>query len=382
MKRKCILGLAGLMVLGACTNDEVIDVKQTGSIDLRPLIENSTRATATTVANLGSFKVDVLKGTETYGAMTVTGSDNGTKWTTSPLTYWPSDASQQLDFYAYAPTSTEGVTINGTDKKITSYTPSTTVSEQKDLVIAYNTGTKTANEASGVPLLFKHALSQIEVKAKCANANMKVEIIGVKVVSVAKDGTFTFPTATTQSGTGHELALGLWNTASSQKTAYMVRNSAPVELTKTAQSLMPSTSGTFMLIPQAITPWNKENDKKTNHGSYLSVLCRISNVSGNNVTQIFPTTAGLYGFSAVAIGTTDSDKTWEPGKKYVYTLEFFGTDSGGGRFDPDPTVPDGGGGDTDVDTTDPKDGGKEILKPITFTVDVEDWTEVPVDLNM
>ena len=381
MKRKCILGLAGLMVLGACTNDEVIDVKQTGSIDLRPLIENSTRATATTVANLGSFKVDVLKGTETYGAMTVTGSDNGTKWTTSPLTYWPSNASQQLDFYAYAPTSTEGVTINGTDKKITSYTPSTTVADQKDLVIAYNTGTKTANEASGVPLLFKHALSQIEVKAKCANANMKVEIIGVKVVSVAKDGTFTFPTATTQSGTGHELALGLWNTASSQKTAYMVRNSAPVELTKTAQSLMPSTSGTFMLIPQAITPWNKQNNATT-AGSYISVLCRISNVSGDNETLIFPTTAGKYGFSAVAIGTTKSDKTWEPGKKYVYTLEFFGTDSGGGRFDPDPTVPDGGGGDTDVDTTDPKDGGKEILKPITFTVDVEDWTEVPVDLNM
>lgn len=381
MKRKCILGLAGLMVLGACTNDEVIDVKQTGSIDLRPLIENSTRATATTVANLGSFKVDVLKDTETYGAMTATGSDNGTKWTTSPLTYWPSNASQQLDFYAYAPTSTEGVTINGTDKKITSYTPSTTVADQKDLVIAYNTGTKTANEASGVPLLFKHALSQIEVKAKCANANMKVEIIGVKVVSVAKDGTFTFPTATTQSGTGHELALGLWNTASSQKTAYMVRNSAPVELTKTAQSLMPSTSGTFMLIPQAITPWNKQNNATT-AGSYISVLCRISNVSGDNETLIFPTTAGKYGFSAVAIGTTDNDKTWEPGKKYVYTLEFFGTDSGGGRFDPDPTVPDGGGGDTDVDTTDPKDGGKEILKPITFTVDVEDWTEMPVDLNM
>lgn len=381
MKRKCILGLAGLMVLGACTNDEVIDVKQTGSIDLRPLIENSTRATATTVANLGSFKVDVLKGTETYGAMTVTSSDNGTKWTTSPLTYWPSDASQQLDFYAYAPTSTEGVTINGTDKKITSYTPSTTVADQKDLVIAYNTGTKTANEASGVPLLFKHALSQIEVKAKCANANMKVEIIGVKVVSVAKDGTFTLPTATTQSGTGHELALGLWNTASSQKTAYMVRNSAPVELTKTAQSLMPSTSGTFMLIPQAITPWNKQNNATT-AGSYISVLCRISNVSGDNETLIFPTTAGKYGFSAVAIGTTDNDKTWEPGKKYIYTLEFFGTDSGGGRFDPDPTVPDGGGGDTDVDTTDPKDGGKEILKPITFTVDVEDWTEMPVDLNM
>lgn len=379
MKRKCILGLAGLMVLGACTNDEVIDVKQTGSIDLRPLIENSTRATATTVANLGSFKVDVLKGTETYGAMTVTGSNSGTKWTTSPLTYWPSDASQQLDFYAYAPTSTTGVTINGTDKKITSYTPSTTVADQKDLVIAYNTGTKAANEADGVPLLFKHALSQIEVKAKCANANMKVEIIGVKVVSVAKDGTFTFPTSITESGQGKELARTLWEPGS-DKISYMVQNSAPVTLNATAQSL--STSGTFMLIPQAITAWNNKNNTDTNHGSYLSVLCRISNVSGNNVTQIFPATSGKYGFSAVAIGTTEKDKTWEPGKKYIYTLEFFGTNSGGGRFDPDPTVPDGGGEKTDVDTTDPKDGGKEILKPITFTVQVEDWTQMAVDLNM
>lgn len=379
MKRKCILGLAGLMVLGACTNDEVIDVKQTGSIDLRPLIENSTRATATTVANLGSFKVDVLKGTETYGAMTVTGSNSGTKWTTSPLTYWPSDASQQLDFYAYAPTSTTGVTINGTDKKITSYTPSTTVADQKDLVIAYKTGTKAANEADGVPLLFKHALSQIEVKAKCANANMKVEIIGVKVVSVAKDGTFTFPTSITESGQGKELARTLWEPGS-DKIAYMVQNSAPVTLNATAQSL--STSGTFMLIPQAITAWNNKNNTDTNHGSYLSVLCRISNVSGNNVTQIFPATSGKYGFSAVAIGTTEKDKTWEPGKKYIYTLEFFGTNSGGGRFDPDPTVPDGGGEKTDVDETKPEDGGKEILKPITFTVQVEDWTQMAVDLNM
>lgn len=379
MKRKCILGLAGLMVLGACTNDEVIDVKQTGSIDLRPLIENSTRATATTVANLGSFKVDVLKGTETYGAMTVTGSNSGTKWTTSPLTYWPSDASQQLDFYAYAPTSITGVTINGTDKKITSYTPSTTVADQKDLVIAYKTGTKAANEADGVPLLFKHALSQIEVKAKCANANMKVEIIGVKVVSVAKDGTFTFPTSITESGQGKELARTLWEPGS-DKIAYMVQNSAPVTLNATAQSL--STSGTFMLIPQAITAWNNKNNTDTNHGSYLSVLCRISNVSGNNVTQIFPATSGKYGFSAVAIGTTEKDKTWEPGKKYIYTLEFFGTNSGGGRFDPDPTVPDGGGEKTDVDETKPEDGGKEILKPITFTVQVEDWTQMAVDLNM
>ncbi len=43
MKSKLILGLSGLLVLGACTNDEVVDVKEKGTIDFRPLVEASTR---------------------------------------------------------------------------------------------------------------------------------------------------------------------------------------------------------------------------------------------------------------------------------------------------------------------------------------------------
>ena len=162
----------------------------------------------------------------------------------------------------------------------------------------------------------------------------------------------------------------------------MVQGASAVTLTDAAQSVMPTASGNFMLIPQSITAWNNKNNTETNRGSYISVLCRISNVSGGVETQIFPTAAGKYGFSAVAIGTTEKDKTWEPGKKYIYTLEFFGTNSGGGKLDPDPTVPTGGGGDENVDPTDPTHGGEDILKPITFTVDVEGWTPLPVDLSM
>lgn len=379
MKSKLILGLSGLLVLGACTNDEVVDVKEKGTIDFRPLVEASTRAVETTAANISSFGVTALNGTAQWGVMTVTKGSSG--WSASPKTFWPNTATQQLDFYAYAPTSTAGVTISGTEKKITGYTPSATVTDQQDLVIAYNTGTMQTNATTGVPMYFKHALSQIEVKAKCSSSNMKVEIIGVKIAQAVSSGDFTYPSAVTQGGVGNELARTLW-TAGSNKVSYMVQGASAVTLTDAAQSVMPTASGNFMLIPQSITAWNNKNNTETNRGSYISVLCRISNVSGGVETQIFPTAVGKYGFSAVAIGTTEKDKTWEPGKKYIYTLEFFGTNSGGGKLDPDPTVPTGGGGDENVDPTDPTHGGADILKPITFTVDVEGWTPLPVDLSM
>lgn len=381
MKSTFLLCLAGLLGLGACSNDDVVNVKQPGAIQLHPLVENSTRATETTVGNLGSFKVTALKDGESYGEMTVTntGTEGSTVWTVSPKTYWPDNAAQELHFYAYAPTTDMNVTIDGTSKKISAYTPSETVADQKDLVIAYNTGTKAANEAGGVDMFFKHALAQIEVKAKCSSSNMKVEIIGVKIAQVVKSGDFTFPSAKTEAGVGKELASALW-TVGSEKTSYMTQGTSPVTLTSAVQSVMPAGNGNFMVIPQNVTSWNSGNNMSTNGGSYISVLCRITNVSGNNETQIFPSAAGKYGFSAVAIGTTADDKVWKPGKKYVYTLEFFGNNSGGGKYDPEPDVP--GGEDPTIDPTDPTKGGEDILKPITFTVDVEEWTELPVDLPM
>ena len=60
MKSKLILGLSGLLVLGACTNDEVVDVKEKGTIDFRPLVEASTRTVETTAANISSFGVTAL----------------------------------------------------------------------------------------------------------------------------------------------------------------------------------------------------------------------------------------------------------------------------------------------------------------------------------
>lgn len=110
----------------------------------------------------------------------VNGSESGAKWATEGTYYWPAF---QLDFYGYAPADAQGVTLNEATRTIADFTPAQKVEEQKDLVIACNTGTKESNQETGVPMNFRHALSQVVVKAKCPAENMKVEVIGVKVAN-------------------------------------------------------------------------------------------------------------------------------------------------------------------------------------------------------
>lgn len=101
------------------------------------------------------------------------------------------------------------MSINNASKKITDFSPAQAVANQNDLVISYNTGTKAVNEGSGVAMNFKHALSQIEVKAKCSNNKIKIEIIGVKLVNAATKANFAFPETETNSAMSCSKANGL-----------------------------------------------------------------------------------------------------------------------------------------------------------------------------
>ena len=121
----------------------------------------------------------------------------------------------------------------------------------------------------------------------------------------------------------------------------------------------------FMLLPQKLEKWDGTASTK---GAYLSVLCRITSLNGQEETLLFPSEANKYGFTAVGI-----DTNWEPGKKYIYTLEFCAPGGGGGKTDPNPVNP--------TDPTDPyvdptPDPGKSVLgKPIKFTVTVDEWKD-------
>ena len=95
----------------------------------------------------------------------------------------------------------------------------------------------------------------------------------------------------------------------------------------------------------------------------------------------------LYGYVCVPISTE-----WLPRKKYIYTLEFCGQESGAGIYPPEDDMTDLGlptGGDgkeyITVIPTDPADQKKPeiqfLTNPIKFSVSVKDWDEAWKDGN-
>ncbi len=334
---------------------------------MRAFLNNSiSRAESMTPANMGSFKVHAHSATNPGFDFTDVFTNNAGGsgyWNSANKHYWPGDDSE-LQFFAYAPATTAAAADG---KTIPNYTISSTAQDQTDLVVGYNKGKKSTNEGPGLTMNFRHALSQVVIQAKNSNTtNMKVEVIGVKVGHIFCKGTLTMPTAETANNTmllspgdwtGHASALNC--TAGSIDANQAVGNG--ILLNDVAQSLQ-FNGGSFMLLPQMQQQW--DGTQNTN-GAYLSVLCRISQNDGaGNWNLLYPKpNTSNYAYSAVPVAVN-----WEPGKKYIYTLDFFGN-GGGGQVDPED--PNGDGGNNIV-------GG-----PIKFTVTVDNWTDAGnTEINM
>ncbi|WP_297906097.1 fimbrillin family protein [uncultured Parabacteroides sp.] len=380
MKKKLLLVVMAVAALTSCSNDDVVDVNNNNStgISFRVSLDKAITRTGNVIKqeNLKSFNVTAVdSNNENFFTNVSTILTGNSTWTTDSVYFWPSC---KLAFFAYSPQTLAGIVdMTSPEKKISGFSPAQKVSKQKDLVISYNEGTKADNEKTGVAMNFKHALSQIEVKAKCSNSKVKIEILGVKLVNMATKADFTFPSVETNAS--YILSQDRWSNRSGENShlnAYMIRGTNPVTLNATAQSIMFGENN-FMLIPQRLTKWNDSIDAQK--GAYLSVLCRISSLNDSNKEiLVYPQPTadndkkGRYAFSAVGIGTN-----WEPGKKYTYTLNFCDNGGGAGKLDPNPTDP--------TNPTDPSidpdpipggNGGGSIMgNPITFTVTVDKWGE-------
>lgn len=374
MKIKTLfLATAALAALASCSNDETVDVNQGSGIRMKAFLNKATTRAAEMdpagIAGAGGFKVHAYCATNAgFNFTDVFKNANGGTgdWNSDNKHYWPGDDSE-MEFFAYAPTTTAAAADG---KTIPGYTISATSAEdQTDLVVGYNKGKKSLNEDGGLEMNFRHALSQVVVKAKNSNTtNMKVEVIGVKVGFVKSKGTLTMPTATTTNNAAL-LPLASWS-AQADELSYTAGSAdrttavggTVVELDGTVKDLQFNEGG-FMLLPQTQTAWAP---KQNTDGAYLAVLCRISQNDGNgNFNLLYPKPVDVqagefYGYSAVPV-----DVTWEPGKKYTYTLDFFGN-GGGGQVDPEKP----GGGEDIV-------GG-----PIKFTVTVDTWNDVDSDIEL
>ena len=385
MMKKALLFVLAALAMASCSKEETMQTNTGNAIGFRASLGKSTRANVTTLQNLSKFYVTAIGNNANYFTrMEVTSQDSGTTWQTAQTYYWPS---YDLEFFA---TNTRSMDVKSTGEIIAGFQPTQPQAPvgdaqylpQTDLVVAYNTGNKAANEGTGVALNFKHVLSQIEIRAKNSDPTKEVEVLGVRLCRLGSTGNLTL---NPKSVTTPEMTVtqDMWTQPTAAPRNYLLRSSigaAPKTLTAEAQNIHPN-DDMFMIIPQKTDAWT---GGKATDGTYLSVLCRIYSVNEGVKTLLYPEPAadnpkdGMYAFSSVPVAMD-----LQPGYKYIYTLEFFGTNGGGGEVDPDPaTQPDYS--DIDKDPKPDKEGGDEIFgQPIKFTVTVDEWQDAAAqDLKM
>lgn len=389
-----LLSVAAL-VFTSCSNDEQTVETQVqkvpdGAIYFSSGIQDLTRAT-TTMSTFNAFKVTGLYADNSESFYNLPVSRTGSVWayTTEEAgqwKYWPSDNSD-VNFFAYAPTDLAGVDVSAVHQVVENFEQIQHVANQVDVLAAAAKGNKTNNASTGMSLDFKHALAQIEVRAKNSLTDKyKVEVLGVKLCRIGNKGNMIFQTAATD--------YPVWALdAESASQSFIKKGTDAIEMTSSVKNIMFGDDN-FLLIPQQLTAWTGSNTDAT--GAYLSVLCKIyqKNEAGDWVT-IFPAETtekeGLYGFTSVPISTK-----WEAGHKYVYTLDFFGAGGGAGQVDPeptnpeasetpDPTIDDDPGTLTDPEKPkdptaidEPEPGNPVVNDPtlksvLKFTVSITDW---------
>ena len=352
MKKQLFLVVVAALAMASCSKDESTGINNGNAIDFRAAMQ--TRASETTTANITNFFVTALDKNNANYFSDAEFTKDGAFFTSDPDYFWPSDGSN-LSFFAYSPSAADlgaTVTINSTTKTLVDFAPAAAIADQKDFIAATATGSK-ADEGSGVHLAFGHKLAQIEIKAKNTNEGYVYKVQGVRIGKPVSKATFDFGTSAWAPGSDKSNYEATY--AGSEKT-----------LTATAASLMAAANDNAMLIPQQLTKWDSENDKKnTAAGAYLAVKVQITTAAG---ARVYPAAAvGEYDWAAIPV-----DTKWEAGSKYVYTLDF---SNGAGFVDPEKPEP--------VDPTDPFEPGDPILgSPIKFPVDVTPWTPASENVTM
>lgn len=266
------------------------------------------------------------------------------------LRYWPENT--PLDFYAVNP----GPVITGANEydiklhynwKISKdkqqityssfdeYKASANYNNMDVMYAIAKNQTKDLNNGK-VKFNFKHILSQIVFQAKTQYEGMEVEIKEIKIYNCKPSGTFTFPTTESPE-------LKNWQSADNLTgpIPFTVVKDQTITVNSVTKATDISSATPLLFVPQELNnPWDTNKTKQEADKafqSYLEITCRIKQ-------------NGVY-----LVGTADKYKTlfvpfqttWEPGKRYVYTLIF-------------------GGGYTDQ--------GEQILTPINFTASADEWT--------
>ena len=387
MKLKLFLLATSAVALASCSSDAVVEDNAAGNaIQFSATANQASRAADYYCNNAlpADFNVWASVGGKQYfanenfareGATTsykITGTDR----------YWPAE---EVSFWALKNHQNQDWKVNG---MTTEFTVADAATDQHDLIYAYTKATRAGVTNGQAPINFRHALSQIVFQAKNDNPKIRVKINKVEVVNVAGKGVFTLPDGDNVTNTNvndhgqaeasaAKTGLGSWVNDAADKT--FTTGNFPLTLIKnTVTNLTNNRFGiaaehetanptySLLLLPQEIAALDLKNKSKAdvltalNGGAHFLVYCTIQNVAGGNedddVYLWADKTNDKVKTKAIAIpvNQTAAVYTWKQGKKYIYTFNF--TNNGHGGFDPGT--------------------GEDVLIPISFTVTVDDFTEV------
>lgn len=368
MKKNNLLILAvAALGFAACANDETTAVNEklaeSNAISFRPNVGGNMR-TANDKGVKASFESDdqisVYADYASSKYFQANFTSNGTTFTSLPPYYWPADIAdadgKRVTFTAiWGPAlTTPALTIGSTAGNFTGYAPNATASNQEDILIAKHVST---SKESPVRMNFRHALSQIIVKAKNSNANLKVTIVGVRIGYIkTASSSFTYSggvtdTRETGSGDGGNIPQGNWaldNFAGSTIANSYKYDQTTVSLTLTGQvddGQALTNYAPWLLLPQDMTNADTDSDGTPNYatpktgikgtanpdfaGSYIALQMKIENYNGTAAVGTIVDTQWCY---------WPITQSWTPGYKYTYTI-----DVAGGGYEPEDTDNDGEG---------------------------------------
>ena len=359
MKKSFLLAAFAGILLAGCTSDEQAEVVTSRTdnpiVFNSPIVNAQTRAVAGeqpvwdatnskyiystlekfcvyAVQHIGDFQGWTAAETQLYLnnlEVSYQTNLNGTNagWAPSDPVYWPKTENAKLTFAAYSPSDANDFNpvYNNTGLSFTGFTPKPTVADQYDLMYSsrsYNrtestnalTGTgHTINSYNGVDILFHHALSSINFKAKTAanypNTEIKIKMITINNAYTTAD----FKENITNEEVASFASAPYWSNFQTP-TDYVVFNSETDALSTTATDPLGHPA---LLIPQKM-----DGTDESSAGQEIKVTVNYTIKVGNG-TAVDQT--GVVSFvhgnnDGYFTDGTNKIEAWEMGKRYTYTI--------------------------------------------------------------
>jgi hypothetical protein len=240
--------------------------------------------------SFGVFGYEIKSGTDISAAapsfmyntqITRSGSFGSYTFSYYPSKYWPDDATTKVQFFSYYPYKGNGITsfpsATTTGIPTLAYSPSTTVSDQSDLMYTSAAATNNKTTGTAVGLNFKHALTRISfsVRKDVSLSSNAVVINSIRIYGVKSKGTLTLdaslsnPWALASDTTSYALSV----------TDGTLRPTANQALNTSDFQPVTSTNGYLMMLPQSLSSVNKVAVNYTVDGVAKSAIYVLSSAT-------------------------------------------------------------------------------------------------------